>query len=92
MASTPPKFCVKSLKVDVINIFHRFDILTLKLNLWLFDRLVRECVANNQQSQLRRILKVLGDDLALSHNPNSRKGGVIGLAATAIALGKVNVG
>ncbi|XP_021352039.1 protein VAC14 homolog, partial [Mizuhopecten yessoensis] len=52
------------------------------------ERMVREFSLAGQNVQIQRILKVLGEDLALSHNPNSRKGGVIGLAATAIALGK----
>jgi hypothetical protein len=38
--------------------------------------------------ELDRIISVL-DQLALSPNGNSRNGGLIGLAATAIALGKV---
>jgi len=33
---------------------------------------------------------VLGTDFALSQNSNMRKGGLIGLAAMAIALGKVS--
>jgi hypothetical protein len=34
-------------------------------------------------------LKILGDEFALSSNPNARNGGFIGLAASSIALGKV---
>ncbi|KAL3860333.1 hypothetical protein ACJMK2_010472 [Sinanodonta woodiana] len=52
------------------------------------ERMVKEFVLSNQTSQIKRIMKVLGDDFALSQNPNTRKGGLIGLAATAIALGK----
>ncbi|XP_033754423.1 protein VAC14 homolog [Pecten maximus] len=52
------------------------------------ERMVRDFSVTGQTVQIQRVLKVLGEDLALSHNPNSRKGGVIGLAATAIALGK----
>ena len=43
----------------------------------------------NQDGQVKKILKILGDDFAGSSNPNTRKGGLIGLAAAAIALGKV---
>lgn len=39
--------------------------------------------------QIRRLLKVLGQDFAMSKNPNSKKGGLIGLAAMAVGLGKV---
>lgn len=45
----------------------------------------------NEPVKIRRILKVLGEDFALSNHPNARKGGAIGLAATAIGLGKVRV-
>ena len=44
---------------------------------------------SNDSVKIRRILKILGDDFALSNHPNARKGGSIGLAATAIGLGKV---
>ena len=61
----------------------------LTIFVFLIHRLVREYVAANQPGKIKHILKVLGEDFALSHYPNARKGGVIGLAATAIALGKV---
>ncbi len=44
----------------------------------------------NNTAQIRRLLKVLGHDFAMSQNPNSRKGGLIGLAAISIALGRVS--
>jgi len=34
-------------------------------------------------------LKLIGGDFVSSHNPNTRKGALVGLAAIAIALGKV---
>ena len=52
-------------------------------------RITREYVQQNQDGQVKKILKILGDDFAGSSNPNTRKGGLIGLAAAAIALGKV---
>uniref|UniRef100_K1R2P3 Protein VAC14 homolog n=1 Tax=Magallana gigas TaxID=29159 RepID=K1R2P3_MAGGI len=52
------------------------------------ERLVKEFVIANDPVKIRRILKVLGEDFALSNHPNARKGGAIGLAATAIGLGK----
>ncbi|XP_061189679.1 protein VAC14 homolog [Saccostrea echinata] len=52
------------------------------------ERLVREYVIANEPVKIRRILKILGEDFALSNHPNARKGGAIGLAATAIGLGK----
>ena len=56
--------------------------------LWL-HRMVKEFMTVNNTAQIRRLLKVLGQDFALSQNPNSRKGGLIGLAGIAIALGRV---
>lgn len=52
------------------------------------ERMVKEYVAAQQDQQVKAVLKILGDSFALSSNPNSRKGGLIGLAAAAIALGK----
>ncbi|KAH0812084.1 hypothetical protein GEV33_010705 [Tenebrio molitor] len=52
------------------------------------EKMVKEFAVINNTSQIRRLLKVLGQDFALSQNPHARKGGLIGLAATAIALGK----
>jgi len=54
-------------------------------------RMVKEFVVQQQGHQVKAVLKVLGDSFALSSNVNSRKGGLIGLAAAAIALGKVSV-
>ena len=39
--------------------------------------------------QIRKLLKVLGSEFAISQNPHMRKGGLIGLAAMAIGLGKL---
>ena len=57
--------------------------------LFVYVRMVRDYVATNNTNQIQRLLNVLGQDFAMSQNPNSRKGGLIGLAATAIALSKV---
>ncbi|XP_064599095.1 LOW QUALITY PROTEIN: protein VAC14 homolog [Liolophura sinensis] len=51
------------------------------------EKMVKDYLAVNQRSQVDKLIKVL-DDFAISHNPNTRKGGLIGLAATAIGLGK----
>lgn len=51
-------------------------------------RMVKDSAAHNDTIQIKRLLKVLGQDFALSQNPHSRKGGLIGLAAIAVALGK----
>ena len=37
---------------------------------------------------MNKLLRVLGQDFAMSQNPNMRKGGLIGLAAMAIGMGK----
>lgn len=55
-------------------------------------RLVREFVAQNNTSQIKHVILILSQEFALSQHPHSRKGGLIGLAACSIALGKVNVG
>ncbi|XP_059156655.1 protein VAC14 homolog [Physella acuta] len=51
------------------------------------ERVVKELSTANQLEQIKKLLKVL-EDFATSQNPNTRKGGLIGLAAVAIGLGK----
>lgn len=51
--------------------------------------MVKDFQRVNETGEIRKLLKVLGQDFTLSQNINSRKGGLIGLAAMAIALGKV---
>lgn len=53
--------------------------------------MVKEFASVNNIGQIKRLLKVLGQDFCTSQNPHARKGGLIGLAAIAIALGKVNI-
>ncbi|XP_054928557.1 protein VAC14 homolog isoform X2 [Dermacentor andersoni] len=50
--------------------------------------MVKDFMSKDNVMQIRKLLKLLGQDFTLAHNPNSRKGGLIGLAAMAIALGK----
>ena len=54
-------------------------------------RLVREFVAQNNTSQIKHVILILSQEFALSQPPHSRKGGLIGLAACPIALGKVSM-
>ena len=44
--------------------------------------------AGQAWDKVEGLLRVLAQDFAMSANPHSRKGGLIGLAATAIALGR----
>ncbi len=44
----------------------------------------------NDSSQIKQVIYALEHDFTLSSNPNSRKGGLVGLAATSIALGRVS--
>lgn len=53
--------------------------------------MVKDFQRVNETGEIRKLLKVLGQDFTLSQNINSRKGGLIGLAAMAIALGKVYI-
>nr|XP_031536781.1 uncharacterized protein LOC116281958 [Vicugna pacos] len=50
--------------------------------------LVREFVAQNTTMQIKHVIQTLSQEFALSQHPHSRKGGLIGLAACSIALGK----
>lgn len=41
--------------------------------------------------QIKKLINVLGQDLVTSRDNNKRKGGLLGLAATSIGLGKVGI-
>ena len=50
--------------------------------------MARDFSTAGKDEQIKKLMKILGQDFTLSNNPNSRKGGLIGLAAMAIALGR----
>jgi len=50
--------------------------------------MTKEFSTVNNTIQIKKLLRVLSQDFAVSQNPHTRKGGLIGLAAMAIALGK----
>lgn len=52
--------------------------------------MVKEFASVHNTTQIKKLLNVLGRDFALSKNPNFKKGGLIGLAAVAVALGQVS--
>ena len=45
----------------------------------------------NDYNRIKQVINVLEHEFTLSTNPNTRKGGLVGLAATAIALGRVKI-
>ena len=51
------------------------------------EKQVRECVGSGDWASVGKMVEVLGG-LARSQNPHNRKGGLIGLAAAGIALGR----
>ena len=53
--------------------------------------MVKEFVTHNNTMQIKRLVKVLGQDFTLSQSPHSRKGGLIGLAAIAVGLGQTQI-
>lgn len=54
-------------------------------------RMVRYWVEQRDFSQLKNLLSILQKSFTRSANPNARKGGLLGLAATAVALGRVRM-
>ncbi|XP_038070107.1 protein VAC14 homolog [Patiria miniata] len=52
------------------------------------ERLVRDLMQSNSTDQIDKLLHILGTEFALSANGHARKGGLIGLAALAIGMGK----
>ena len=53
--------------------------------------MVKDLVMMTDYGQIKQVISTLEHEFTLSSNPNSRKGGLVGLAATAIALGRVRV-
>ena len=51
--------------------------------------MVKDLVMMTDYGQIKQVISTLEHEFTLSSNPNSRKGGLVGLAATAIALGRV---
>ena len=56
------------------------------------ERIVREALAGREHEKIAKIVHQLCHDYAYAvHQPHARNGGLIGLAAAAIALGSVRV-
>ncbi len=56
------------------------------------ERVVKECMSNGEMDKIDLIIKELRSNYAYAvHQPNARYGGLIGLAAVAIALGQSEV-
>nr|XP_054748372.1 protein VAC14 homolog [Lytechinus pictus] len=56
------------------------------------EKLVRDLAAKGDKDQIHKLIAVLGSDFALSPNTSLKRGGLIGLAATATGLGKESSG
>ncbi|XP_017477393.1 PREDICTED: protein VAC14 homolog [Rhagoletis zephyria] len=52
------------------------------------EKMVTEFNIKKNSIQIRKLIEVLSNDFATSRDPNRRKGGLIGLAATSLGLGK----
>lgn len=52
------------------------------------EKIIRDYLASNNTIEITKIVKFLSNNYVLSQNQNNKKGGLIGLAASAIALGK----
>jgi vacuole morphology and inheritance protein 14 len=52
-------------------------------------RMVKDFTQMKNTEQIKKLLRVLGQDFTMSQMTNWRKGGIIGLASTAMGLGKV---
>lgn len=54
------------------------------------ERVIRELAAGKEYEKIKKIIQQLCNDFAYAvHQPHARNGGLIGLAAAAIALGPV---
>lgn len=70
--------------------FHALTVYLSSLLLFLHSyRMVMEFNATKNHAQIHKLIHVLGQDFATSKDNNKRKGGLLGLAAASIGLGKV---
>ncbi len=60
-------------------------------DIFILFRMVRELIVVQNYEQIERICKILSEHFVLSQNGNFRRGGLIGIAALAIACGKVSL-
>ena len=73
-------------RLNLFNVTYKNLIL---VELCFVDRMVKDLVMMTDYGQIKQVISTLEHEFTLSSNPNSRKGGLVGLAATAIALGRV---
>jgi vacuole morphology and inheritance protein 14 len=65
--------------------------MTSKLICRRLERVIRDLVASKEHQKVHDVLEQLCNDYAYAvHQPHARNGGLIGLAAAAIALGSVS--
>lgn len=68
---------------------HAFGIYLATFLFLILSRMVMEFNSTKNHKQIQKLIGVLGKDFAVSKDSNKRKGGLLGLAATSIGLGKV---
>lgn len=54
-------------------------------------RMVKDFSDANNTNQIKRLIRVLGQDLIASTNPNIKNGALMGLSSVAVGLGKVSM-
>ncbi|CAK1553136.1 unnamed protein product [Leptosia nina] len=52
------------------------------------EKMVKDFSDNNNSNQIKRLIRVLGQDLMSSTNPNMKNGALMGLSSVAVGLGK----
>ncbi|XP_050682577.1 protein VAC14 homolog isoform X2 [Leptidea sinapis] len=55
------------------------------------EKMVKDFSDANNSNQIKRLIRVLGQDLMSSTNPNVKNGALLGLSSVAVALGKGSV-
>lgn len=83
------KLAATEIEKQVLSISRQSDWRKLMILLLFWHRMVIEFNTTKNYVQIRKLINVLGQDLATSRDNNKRKGGLLGLAATCIGLGRV---
>lgn len=73
--------------IDILSLQQAFCCISMFL--YLCYRMVKDFSDANNASQIKRLIKVLGQDLMSSTNPNVKNGALMGLSSVAVGLGKV---
>ncbi|XP_039264728.1 protein VAC14 homolog [Styela clava] len=88
MANNDPNY---PLTTTIVRLLHDKLYEKRKIAALEIEKIIRALVLERRNDDVKKAITLLTSDFTLSNNSNSRKGGLIGLAACAIALGSQDI-